>query len=230
MKLNKTFIVLLTAIVFNSISVWAGNNHKTDSVQVVPRKYGVMVNLPHLLAEQLRLDVEIFSKKYRPNALFSTQSLIVAPRYYHNIYWETGGVHNKSTFGLGVELQHKLYLGNDNNELQDNLTQFYFGYGAGLNYLHTEGDFTTTDIFAEGVHINQKYLRYNSFATMGMNVSVKHFVIDSYIGFGYKYTHRLNNIQGQRPLDENILRPAYTGLYPVMGFKIGVLLFSENKR
>lgn len=222
-KKQPLLLALLLALSLPSGQLWASN---ADSTQNVPRQLGVMVSLPQLFSEQLRLDFEIFSKRQNTTGLFSKQSFTIAPRYYHNCYWGTGNIENKSTFGLGLELQHKLYFNDYDQQNKD--SHFYFGYGAGLNYLHTQGDLTQ-EILSESVHINQKYVRYHSFATIGMTANISRVVIDGYLGMGYKYTHRLNEIQGQRPLDENILKPAYSGIYPVMNLKVGVLLFGNTK-
>lgn len=181
------------------------------------RKVAVMVSLPHLLTGQLRADIELFSKKIRPEATFTRQSFTISPRYYNDYQWFIGGMDNKNIYGYGLDLAHKLYLSNP--EKTNSLV--YIGYGAGANYLNLEGKLN--EFWGTEENIHKKLIRYQGYTMLGVQIAAsRHIVFDSYVGVGYKGTHQISQSNNTELTYENFTNPVYNGFYPVFGLKAGI--------
>ncbi|SFB73139.1 hypothetical protein SAMN05421780_101153 [Flexibacter flexilis DSM 6793] len=181
------------------------------------RKVAVMVSLPHLLTSQLRADIEIFSKKIRPEATFARQSFCISPRYYNDYQWFIGTIDNNKTYGYGLDLAHKLYFRNKENPN----SQLYVGYGVGANYLNLEGKLT--EFWGADENIHKQLIRYQGYTTAGVQLALgRNVVLDSYVGVGYKGTHQISQSNNTELTYENFTNPVYNGFYPVLGLKAGV--------
>lgn len=190
-----------------------GQDDQTETTN--KRKIVVSISPFHLLTGQLRTDVEIFSKTVRPDAVVKRQSLSISPRFYSDYKWFIGDIDNKNTYGYGLDLAHKLYVGKQEN------AKMYIGYGAGLNYLNLEGKLT--EFFGNSPYVNKQLLRFQGYTMAGVQlVAGRNIVLDSYVGIGYKGTHQLSASNNTELDCGNFTSPVYNGFYPVFGLKAGI--------
>lgn len=223
---KQTVLRSLLLLFLGSSNVVLADTLGGDSVVTMPRKYNILISPIHLLSRQVRMDVEIFSKKYRPNAIITNNSYTFTTRLYRdNIlrFYDHYGEHLK---GWGLDFSQKFYLNNRLFKTDDSF-RFYVGYGIGANYMNYEElKYSSQDW--NSYWQSYKFMRYQAFAMLGAQKTFNHLVFDYYMGVGYKYTHYLSKEKSYDYLHNSDLTiPDYTGFYPFVGVKIG---FQSGKK
>ena len=190
-----------------------------------------------LLKGEIELDLELGLSQY-PNSKFLVGSrlrggqLNNGGRYTkkHSKYRE--GTSGDDIFKMGLDLQHKLILRN-----QDQFrNRVYLSYGVGYSYSKISYDIIP---ISSGVGIStDKEIYSNNINTVNFTVlfgkefrNKKYLVLDFFSGIKFnKSFNKLNAPVVLRDYNEGYLSAAYTGVAPVLGFRIGLLLqkFAEK--
>ncbi|SFB73188.1 hypothetical protein SAMN05421780_101156 [Flexibacter flexilis DSM 6793] len=191
-----------------------------------PRKISVMLNPQHVFYRQARIDIELFSRRERPNAFISEQSLTIAPRFTSTERWGVWGPHDDyaKVRAIGADVYHKLYLGEKMmGDIQD--TKFYVAYGAGFNRSTMQHmvDYSSPDFVynLDDTISKQSVVQYNFFAMAGMQIrAAKHFIFDFYGGLGGKQAVYLSSVPMVSRSDA-YRSPNYSGAYALLGLRLG---------
>jgi hypothetical protein len=221
--MRKFNIWLISSLLFCSFAVSAQNN---DSLRV---HRIIKMNPQHLLFNSLRLDLEFPLAQKKNGYGLRGQSIAIAPNLYRSRFRYTGYDDNRSTLGFGTDVYHKLYLStNESNE-------FYLGYGLGVSYLVAtyetqeflpkRGDDGLLYYENETVENKQQLLRPNAFLIGGWQIDLGEVVqLEFYVGVGNRETIILNEVKNKKYFADEIVEPAYSGPYPMGGFRLGIKL------
>lgn len=200
-----------------------------------PRKVSVMLNPQHAFYRQARVDIELFSRRERPNAVFSEQSITIAPRFTQANKWSVWGPYEDyaKVNSIGADVYHKLYLGEkamgDNPDLK-----LYIAYGAGFNRTSMQHvvDYSSPDFIynLDDTISKQSVVQYNAFVMAGMQLlAAKHIVFDIYGGVGSKQAVYLSSVPTASRSDA-YHSPNYSGAYALLGVRLGFQTGGKHRK
>jgi len=210
-----TYILLLTSCTIL---------HAQDSLRTIVIK----LSPQHLLMRTGRFEIE-------KRILKSRNAYVIAPMLHFgdpdNILTTLRGSSNGQMVGVGVEVLHKIYT-----QVQRERSGIYFAYG--LNYNHYDIKYNgfgwaatknedQLDIYEYKLLDQKQIINRIGFAALtGIEVySSNYFVIDFYIGFGFKYSVIDAPNGDQNRYKANYLDYGFSGFEPRLGIKLGLLLF-----
>lgn len=234
MKLTS-YLLIIPALLFYTITVSAQENEEQEQVQeeqfyyANTKKLLISISLQHLIKSGLRVEIE-------PH-LGKKNWLTIAPMIYLNHSnnnqfnsdfdeLKYNNTYDKLT-GIGLELNHKIFL-NDQN-IPDGP---YFAYGLFYQHVYLEyGEYVFYSTVYDGLNVERYGLMdiKHNIDKMGTNILLGYhyhpyeniIFIDMYIGVGIRYSIQDSNYDSNRDYSGSIIDFGYTGTIPMAGFKCG---------
>ena len=206
-------------ILFSYSVIQAQDSLRTIVIKLSPQ---------HLLMRTGRFEIE-------KRIMNSRNAYVIAPMFHFgdpdNILTTQRNSSNDQVTGVGAEVLHKIYT-----QVKRETSGIYFAYGLNYNYFNiTYNDFgwvtskneDQLDIIEYKLVDQKQTINKIGFAALtGIEVySSNYFVVDFYVGFGFKYSI-INAPNGREDrYKANYLDYGFSGFEPRLGIKVGLLLF-----
>ena len=209
---------LITILLILPISLFS----QTEAPQPELRNFSLGIVPQYAIINGIRFDMD-FKLKNKPN-----QSIVVAPQLYistrEKLFWNYN-----SMMGVGLELQHKIYL---NKEYQSE--GIYFAYGPTFNMSSVKDDGLVVQEFIDNggnyiglvnEEISTNIYKLGGNFILGVQLVVSDYLyIDPYVGIGIRFSFDNKTSGLHTYYDDWWADMGYSGTLMVGGIRIGVFL------
>lgn len=183
-------------------------------------KYVLSVQPQYIFIRAVRADIDIRLKE-------SQNWLIISPKFHQSNNDYIWSFYFDNWMELGLDISHRYYP-----VLKQKPEGFYLQYGLSYNLsqLSYEGNhWITTDYDGQDAWTVESTELKDNIHKAGLNLligyqvlSADNFVVDWYIGAGYRNSWMNKSDPSSREISGGILNPAYKGFLPLIGYRIGV--------